>query len=457
MKRSMNPRETVSVSIMLFGMFFGAGNLIFPAYMGQLAGKNLWVAIVGFLIIGVGMPLLGVASIGLSRSGGLQDLSRKVGKGYSYFFTCALYLTIGPLFAIPRCATVPFTMGVEPLLGAADGKGALLIFSAVFFLIVLLVSLKPGKILLSVGKILTPVFLVVFGVIIVTALVKPMGSVSAVEPAAHYAGMGGLFSGLMEGYGTMDALASLAFGIVVINVIRGFGIEDPAAVAKSTAKAGVFSCLVMAVVYVATVIVGAQSRNVLEQFSNGGQVLSAVARHYYGTAGMIIFALAAVLACLKTSIGLVTSCSETFEAMFPKGPGYKVWAVIFSAVAFAFANLGLDAILAYSLPVLMFLYPLAITLILLGLFGPLFRYDRAVFVSVTVFTLLAAAVDLVNALPAGVKSVLRADAWVPAVYRVLPFSKQGLAWVCPALLGLVVGLVIHLARGGNRRPEGAKA
>ena len=451
MKRSMNFRETVSVSIMLFGLFFGAGNLIFPERMGQLAGRNLWVAIVGLLIIGVGMPLLGVASIGLSRSGGLQDLSRKVGKGYSYFFTCALYLTIGPFFAIPRCATVPFTMGVEPLLGEADGRGALLIFSVVFFVLVLLVSLRPGKILLSVGKILTPVFLVVFGVIIVTALVRPIGPASAVEPAAGYAGAGALFSGLMEGYGTMDALASLAFGIVVINVIRGFGIEDPSAVARSTAKAGIFSCLVMAVVYIATVVVGAQSRNGMELFDNGGQVLAAVAGHYYGTAGMIIFALAAVLACLKTSVGLVTSCSETFEAMFPKGPGYKVWAVIFSAVAFLFANLGLTTIISYSVPVLMFLYPLAITLILLGLFGRTFRYDRAVFVSVTVCTLLAAAVDLVNALPAGAQAVLRAGAWVPAVYSVLPFSALGLGWVCPAVLGLAIGLVIHFARGGNRR------
>lgn len=455
MKRSMNFRETVSVSIMLFGMFFGAGNLIFPAYMGQLAGRNLWVAIVGFLIIGVGAPLLGVASIGLSRSSGLQGLSCKVGKGYSYFFTCALYLTIGPFFAIPRCATVPFTMGVEPLLGAADGKFALLIFSLVFFLIVLLVSMRPGKILTSVGKILTPIFLVVFGVIVVTALVSPMGSVTAVEPAAGYVGGGALFQGLLEGYGTMDALASLAFGIVVVNVIRGFGIDDPAAVAKSTAKAGVFSCLVMAVVYVATTVVGAQSRNVLEQLANGGQVLSAVANHYYGTVGMIIFALAAVLACLKTSIGLVTSCAEAFQTMFPRGPGYKTWAVIFSAVAFAIANLGLDTIIAYSLPVLLFLHPLAITLILLGLFGRLFRYDRAVFVSTTVVTFLAAIIDLVNALPAGVKAALRADVWVDAAYRVLPFSAQGLAWVCPALLGLVIGLVIHFVRGGNRRLERA--
>ena len=451
MKRSMNFRETLFVSIMLFGMFFGAGNLIFPAYIGQLAGRNLWSAAVGFLIIGVGMPLLGVASIGMSRSNGLQDLSCKVGKGYSYFFTCALYLTIGPFFAIPRCATVPFTMGVEPLLGSADNRLALPIFSLIFFLIVLLVSLRPGQILLSVGKILTPVFLVVFSIIIITALVRPMGSAAAVEPAAAYVGSGAFFQGLQDGYGTMDALASLAFGIVVINVIRGFGIEDPSDVAKGTALAGIFSCLVMAVVYVATIVVGAQSRAVLEQFENGGQVLAAVARHYYGTAGMLIFAAAAVLACLKTSIGLVTSCSETFAAMFPHGPGYKTWAAIFSGVAFLIANLGLTTIISYSVPVLTFLYPLAITLSLMGLLGRSFRYDRAVFVSVTAFTLPAAAVDLLHSLPDGARAVLHCDGLVDAVYKVLPFSKQGLGWVCPALAGLVVGLIIHAARGGNKR------
>ena len=136
MKEKLTKKELVCIASMLFGLFFGAGNLIFPIYMGQLAGANMWKAVAGFLITGVGLPLLGVTAIGISRSDGLIELSRKVGKGYSVFFTCALYLTIGPFFAIPRCATVPFTVGVEPIISGGGSPFALTIFSAVFFILI---------------------------------------------------------------------------------------------------------------------------------------------------------------------------------------------------------------------------------------------------------------------------------------------------------------------------------
>ena len=120
MKQKLSFKEYIYVASMLFGMFFGAGNLIFPVYMGQVAGRNMWAAVLGFLITGVGLPLLGVAALGISRSNGLFDLSHKVGRPYAFFFTCALYLTIGPFFAIPRCATTSFTVGLEQILPHDD-------------------------------------------------------------------------------------------------------------------------------------------------------------------------------------------------------------------------------------------------------------------------------------------------------------------------------------------------
>lgn len=187
MKEKLTKKELVCIASMLFGLFFGAGNLIFPIYMGQLAGANMWKAVAGFLITGVGLPLLGVTAIGISRSDGLIELSRKVGKGYSVFFTCALYLTIGPFFAIPRCATVPFTVGVEPIIAGGGSPFALTIFSAVFFAAVLAFSLYPGQILTWVGKILNPLFLIFLGTLVVAALIKPMGTIWDVEPIKGYA------------------------------------------------------------------------------------------------------------------------------------------------------------------------------------------------------------------------------------------------------------------------------
>ena len=254
MKKRLNGRETLLIATMLFGMFFGAGNLIFPVYMGQLAGRNIWKAIAGFIITGVSMPLLGVAAIGVSRSNGLFELSSKVSRPYGYFFTCALYLSIGPFFAIPRCATVPFTVAVSGLLPAEEQGLALAVFSLIFFALVLGFSLNPGKILTYVGKVLTPVFLVFLAILVVMALVNPVVDVAAVEPQGNYVAKS-FFTGFLEGYNTMDMLASLAFGIVVINVLRSLGVNEPQDIARSTAKAGFFSCLIMAVIYVFVTLV----------------------------------------------------------------------------------------------------------------------------------------------------------------------------------------------------------
>ena len=236
MKRKLSAKEYTYVASMLFGLFFGAGNLIFPVHLGQMAGSNVWQAILGLLITGVGLPLLGVAALGISRSNGLFDLSSKVNRPYAMFFTCALYLTIGPFFAIPRCATTSFTVGLEQVL-PQNGSNTLylLLFSVAFFAAALFFALRPGKILTWVGKILNPCFLVFLGILVVVALLSPSAAIADVEPLGDYASQP-FFAGFLEGYNTMDALASLAFGIIVVQVIRDLGVDDPTAVAGSTGR-----------------------------------------------------------------------------------------------------------------------------------------------------------------------------------------------------------------------------
>ena len=447
MKRKLSAKEYTYVASMLFGLFFGAGNLIFPVHLGQMAGSNVWLAILGLLITGVGLPLLGVAALGISRSTGLFDLSRKVNRPYAMFFTCALYLTIGPFFAIPRCATTSFTVGLEQVL-PQDGNTTiyLLLFSVAFFAAALFFALRPGKILTWVGKILTPCFLVFLAILVVVVLATPGVSVAEVTPLGGYADQP-FFTGFLEGYNTMDALASLAFGIIVVQVIRDLGVEEPSAVAGSTVRAGIFSCLFMALIYIAVTLAGTQSRGVLEASENGGTALAQIAQHYLGTAGLFILAATVTLACLKTAVGLITSCAETFTALFPKGPKYRTWAVIFSLISLLLANLGLNAIIAYSLPVLMFLYPLSIALIALALLGKFFGHDRTVYCWTMGFTLIAAIYDFVVALPAGVYNAINGDAIKAFGAAYLPFAKLGLGWVCPTLVGAAIGLILHFARG----------
>jgi len=446
MQKQLNFKQRILVAGTLFGMFFGAGNLIFPVHLGQLAGSNVILAMIGFTVTAVGIPILGVAAIGNTHSDGLHDLSNKVGKTYGYVFTCLLYLTIGPLFAIPRCATTSFTTGVQPLLGGriADGP-ALLVFSFIFFAIVLVLSLRPAGITVWVGKIITPLFLVFLAILVVSALMNPGTAVSSVQPADAYVDHA-LFSSFVEGYGTMDAIAGLAFGIVVIDIIRSMGVQDDGDVAKDVLASGVMTGLLMAVIYIATILMGTQSRGLFATSENGGVALAQISGHYLGAAGSIVLAITITFACLKTSIGLVTSCADAFARMFPKGLSYRAWAIIFTVFSFVVSNFGLSKILDYSLPVLMFLYPLSITLILLALCGRLFDHDRAVYVSVTAFTCAAALFDLIKTLPAALRGSLHLDGMVAFAQKILPFFSLNLGWVVPALIGLAVGLMIRNKR-----------
>ena len=444
--KKLTLRQKILVAGTLFGMFFGAGNLIFPVHLGQMAGQNALPAIIGFIITAVGIPILGVAAIGVTHSDGLQTLSGKVGKGYGIFFTCLLYLTIGPLFAIPRCATVSFTTGITPLLGADSPERLyLLLFSAVFFAFVLFFSLRPGKITVWIGKIINPLFLFFFAVLMLAALLAPGAAVSAVEPVEAYRS-DAFFPALIEGYGTMDAIAGLAFGIVVIDVIRRMGVDNDDAIAEDVLSSGLLTGALMALIYVVSIVVGAQSRGLFELSENGGIALTQIAGHYLGGVGLFILAFTITFACLKTSIGLVTACAETFSKMTNGKISYRSWAILFTVFSFAVSNIGLSAIIEYSIPMLMLIYPPAIALILLAFLGKFFAHDRTVYIATMIGTWAAAIFDCMKTLPAPVQAALHLDAPIAFAAAHLPLFDKNLGWLLPAVIGFAVGMAIRPSR-----------
>ena len=420
--KKLTLRQKILVAGTLFGMFFGAGNLIFPVHLGQMAGRNALPAIIGFIITAVGIPILGVAAIGITHSDGLQTLSGKVGKGYGIFFTCLLYLTIGPLFAIPRCATVSFTTGITPLLGADSPERLyLLLFSAVFFAFVLFFSLRPGKITVWIGKIINPLFLFFFAVLMLAALLAPGAAVSAVEPVEAYRS-DAFFPALIEGYGTMDAIA-----------------ED-------VLSSGLLTGALMALIYVVSIVVGAQSRGLFELSENGGIALTQIAGHYLGGVGLFILAFTITFACLKTSIGLVTACAETFSKMTNGKISYRSWAILFTVFSFAVSNIGLSAIIEYSIPMLMLIYPPAIALILLAFLGKFFAHDRTVYIATMIGTWAAAIFDCMKTLPAPVQTALHLDTPIAFAAAHLPLFDKNLGWLLPAVIGFAAGMAIRTSR-----------
>ena len=248
MDEKLNIKQRLLIGSLLFGLFFGAGNLIFPVELGQAAGSSVGLATIGFLITGVGLPILGIIGSALSESDSLFDMASLVSRSYALFFTCALYLTIGPLFAIPRTATVAFEVGVGVFIAKEYINVGLFIFSLIFFAITLYFSLRPGKILDWIGKYLTPIFLILLSTLLLITYIKPMGQVGQFPPQGDYVS-NALFRGFLDGYNTMDALASLAFAIIITSSIKKMGVDNPRIIAVETAKSGLVAIIGMTIIY----------------------------------------------------------------------------------------------------------------------------------------------------------------------------------------------------------------
>ena len=439
-------KETLSIASLLFGMLFGAGNLIFPVHMGQLAGNQTFQASFGFIITAVGIPLLAVAAVAITGSDTLYQLSSKVSKGYGLFFTTLIYLTIGPLFAIPRCATVSFTVGIEPIVGESNFTIFLFLFSLLFFIVVLFFSLKPSGILTWIGKIINPIFLIFYGILLIISIIKPMGDIKTLTASDSYVSSS-FFNGFVEGYNTMDVLACLCFGIIIIDVIRDLGVKDRKEIASNTIYSGFFACVLMAIIYLLSTLMGARSSSVFPISDNGGIALAQISNYYFGKYGALLLALIVTFACLKTSIGLVTSCSLMFESLFPKLKlNSKKWAILIVVCSFLIANIGLSSIITISIPLLMFLYPLSITLILLSLFGSFFNYDKKVYVCVTSLTFISALFDGLKAAPESFINFLHLEKILEIVSNILPFANIGFGWILPALIGFIIGMILHITK-----------
>lgn len=445
MEKKLSFSSYIAIGLMLFALFFGAGNLIFPAQLGQYAGTNMWLAVIGFLITGVGLPFLGILAIGFSGSSNLQDLASRIHPVYAVIFTSLLYLTIGPFFAAPRTGAVAFDVGISPFIGEEYTQIGLIIFTLLFFGLTLWLTLNPAKLVDRVGKILSPAIIVLLLVLLVMVVVKPMGAIGSPQDA--YAS-GAFMKGFTEGYNTMDALASLVFGIIVINVIRSMGVTSKRGILAATAKSGAVATAFLAILYVGIAYLGATSTEAFGLFETGGPVLSAASSYYLGTFGSVMLAVIILLACLTTSIGLMMACGEYFHTIMPK-ISYKIFVTIFTIFCFIVANFGLSNIITYSIPVLMFLYPLAVVLILLTFLSPLFNHSRFVYVSATAVAFMISAID-------GLKTLcnsLNMDyfGWMAPIVsfyeRVLPLYSEGLGWLLPVLaVMLVTGVVARFKK-----------
>lgn len=430
----LTKKQILLVSFMLFSLFFGAGNLIFPPFLGQNAGEVMPLAIAAFLITAVALPVLGV--IVVAKFNGLQKLAQKVNPKFAIVFTILIYLSIGPGLGIPRAASLPFEMAVAPYLpGKANLTVFMLLFSLVFFLVAGWLALTPKKLVERIGKFLTPSLLCLLLFVFFNFLFR--GTVDVAPAQEAYSG-NPFVKGFLEGYLTMDTIAALNFGLVIATTIGTFGIKEKKGVMKYTVMTGIFAGCILASVYLILAYMGMSSSAVFPIQENGAWTLRCIVHELFGDTGAVILAAIFTLACLTTCVGLITSISQYFSTLTNKLT-YRQWVFLITGFSFLICNQGLNMILSISVPVLDAIYPISIMLIVMGLCDTVLKQVAYI------YPCTIGAVGVVSVLYA-VENLGVHFGPVSKMLHILPLYSLGLGWVVVAVAVMAVCFLVHVVR-----------
>ncbi len=419
-------RDIIALGFMTFALFIGAGNIIFPPIVAQQAGDQVWLAAIGFLITAVGLPVLTI--IALSRTeGSITLLSSPLGKVASLILTIVCYLSVGPLFAIPRTATVSYEIGFSNYL--ASNPNGILIYSIIYFIVVTAVSLYPNKLLDTIGNVLAPLKILALAVLGIAAFMIPTKFIS---PAIQGYQTHPVSEGFVSGYLTMDTLGALVFGIVIIHAIHSRGVTDKKLIVKYALIASLISGIGLTLVYLSLFKLGMGSHEVAPNAQNGAVILHAYVEHAFGAYGALFLSAMIFLACIVTAIGLTCACAEYFSEL-TKIP-YKVLVFVFVIFSLVISNLGLTKLIAVSEPVLSAIYPPAIVVILLSFLGKYLNRPSLVIAPTTAIAFLFGILE-------GIKVTNFAHI-LPSFIDHLPLTEQNLAWLLPSSVICLIFIVI---------------
>ena len=456
----LNARQRLMMTFTFFSMFFGAGNLIFPPFVGAQAGTASIPALVGFIVSAVGLPILGV--IAVTFSGGFDSLAGRVSPRFATFLGIAIILTIGPCFAIPRTATTSFEMMVAPFVPTDVILPVRLLYSLAFFAASFLFAQHPEKLSKVLGRFMGPLLLTLIAVLFAACLVH-RADAAAVQPTGDYAS-GQLARGFLDGYQTMDLLAAMYFGIVISANIRALGVDDESQVSGETAFAGLGTGVLLVAIYGALGFVGVVSAGFVPidpSNDTGATVLTNLTSSLFGHAGTAFVGVLFVIACLNVCTGLICTCASYFHGRFPTVGGhavsYRMWQALFTIFSFVVSNAGLSAIIKVSVPVLSALYPMAIVLVALAMTH---RWLGARFPRVYLWTILLVGAVASAGCVASLATVFGGSiGWLESALSLLPWHSDSLGWLMPAGVGMLIGIVDSMARdahaNGPRKDDAA--
>lgn len=418
MNRKKLVTDSIVVGFALFAMFFGAGNVVFPPYLGMHAGEQWANGFLFYFIADIGLAL--VAMFAILHAGGADNITGRIGHVASKVLMCAVILCIGPMVAIPRTAATTLEMSVTPFFSGMSP----VVFSIIFFAVILLLSIKQSAVIDIVGKILTPALLIGLLVLIVKGFVSPIGDIVDTGVSASEVTV----NGIKSGYQTMDVLAAMAFGIIILSSADEKGYTDSKSAAKMIGIAAALSGVLLLIVYFGLTYLGATASTVFPTDISRANLLIGIVELLLGKAGLIIFAIVIALACITTAVALVSSAASFFAKLANDKISYSVFVVVICVSSAVISNLGLDMIIAIATPVLDIVYPPMLVLILLSWFGD--KLHKSVYVSSVAGSLIASV--LATASLYGMN--------VPVIDS-LPLASLGLGWLTPAA---VFGLVAYL-------------
>ena len=424
----------IATSLTLFSMFFGAGNLIFPPIMGASAGTNVAPAMIGFLIGGVALPVISIITIALSGTD-MRDLVNRAGKSFGLVFSVMVYLSIGAFYALPRTGAVSFSTAVAPITGTKSLTASIL-FSLVFFGVAFYLCWNPGTIIDSLGKVLTPILLGLLVLLVFLCLASLPASHDA--PTGEYSATP-LAAGLLEGYMTMDSIAALAFGIIVVTSLGHTGGGIGAKVVRRTSTAAIIAGSLLAVVYVGLGLIGHVIPNA-QSYGDGATLLADAAQMTMGWPGQIVFGLIVLTACMTTAVGLIAATSEFFHRLLP-AISYRTWMIVFTIISFALASAGLDSVLTIAVPIITFLYPIAITVVFITIATHPLRLTTPALWTFRLGSWMAAAWSAATTLA----HVGVATEGISSVLMWSPLQANQLGWILPTLIAALIGACIDVA------------
>ncbi|MGL4562335.1 MAG: branched-chain amino acid transport system II carrier protein [Brevinema sp.] len=412
----MQQRNEMLISgVALFAMFFGAGNLIFPSFLGFYSGEAWFPAALGFLITGVGMPLLGMISFSQAR--GIENFANKVSKKFNVIYVTILAIIIGPLFAVPRTASTTFELAIVPIIGEAS-FGAAIITSLVFFGITYYLCIKESNIVDVIGKYLTPIIVICLVVIGYLGITGNIGMPGASESNNNF------YYGFTQGYQTMDALASVLFGVIILKDMISKGFKEPNQQKNILLGAGFIAAIGLSSVYFLLIFLGSRI-STQPSGSTTSSVIITLVEMILGKYGKIFFGLCVGAACLTTAVGTVAFVSEWFSKISKMS--YKFWLAIISLLSFGMSVGGVDFLIKLSVPFLFLLYPVTLVLILLNLMAIKNHWYYKVAVTVTII------ISTIDILAMNFNLSI-----FQHIVQFIPLGKMGFVWIVPFILSLCI-------------------